>query len=44
MNVMRYALFLFMDKACEYSGHRLFCYNRPRWINRLWAWAWDYER
>lgn len=39
----RWLLFVVMDRACEWSGHRLRCYNEPRWINRLFAWAdeWD---
>ena len=28
-----------MNKACEWSGHRLGCYNRPLWANRLWGWS-----
>lgn len=38
--MMHDALATIMDKACEWTGHRLFqCYNRPLWLNRIWAWA-----
>lgn len=39
MTVVRHIVWLVMDRACEWSGHRLLCYNEPRWANRLWVWA-----
>ncbi len=33
----QWVIYIVMDRACTWSGHRLFCYNRPLWINRIWG-------
>lgn len=38
---MKFIVSAIMNWSCEVTDHRLGCYNRPRWINRLWAWALD---
>jgi len=40
--LLRDAVWLFMDRACQWTGHRMWhCYNdAPQPVRRLWTWAW----
>ena len=39
---MRRIVFWVMDHVCgEWNGHAFMCWNRPRWVNRIWHWAID---
>lgn len=41
---MRNLVFWVMDHVCgDWNGHAFECWNRPRWVNRLWFWAVDWR-
>ena len=38
--MIRYAVWWLMDHICaDWNGHAFFCWNEPRWINRIWGWS-----
>jgi len=43
MTRLRHVVWWLMDHICAWSGHRFRCWNEPRWVNRLWWWAWNVE-